>query len=129
MTAKRHPDLFDRLHAFHRKTQLMIAIVGLIWIHISYTIVGSLGGKDYSLPLPDFTSGAHSKHDDDGHRPVIVLSTGDGKWNTGVWSGFGSEVATLAWANQVRVGVRVRVRSQTKSPEPHQNFNFTCFEF
>ncbi len=32
------------------------------------------------------------------HVPVIVLSTGQGRWNTGVWTGFGDKQPTLNWA-------------------------------
>lgn len=33
------------------------------------------------------------------YTPVVVLSTGDGKWNTGVWPGYGAgKVVVLNWA-------------------------------
>lgn len=32
------------------------------------------------------------------YTPVVVLSTGEGKWNTGVWPGYGPKVSTLNWA-------------------------------
>jgi hypothetical protein len=32
------------------------------------------------------------------YTPVIVLSTGGGRWNTGVWTGFGPKVSVLNWA-------------------------------
>ena len=32
------------------------------------------------------------------YTPVVVLSTGEGRWNTGVWTGFGDKVTTLNWA-------------------------------
>jgi hypothetical protein len=32
------------------------------------------------------------------YTPIIVLSTGGGRWNTGVWTGFGPKVSVLNWA-------------------------------
>ncbi len=32
------------------------------------------------------------------HVPIVVLSTGEGRWNTGVWTGFGDKRPTLNWA-------------------------------
>lgn len=32
------------------------------------------------------------------YTPLVVLSTGGGRWNTGVWTGFGPSVVTLNWA-------------------------------
>lgn len=32
------------------------------------------------------------------HIPIVVLSSGQGRWNTGVWTGFGEKQPTLNWA-------------------------------
>ena len=32
------------------------------------------------------------------HVPIVILSTGNGRWNTGVWTGFGDPRPTLNWA-------------------------------
>jgi sarcosine oxidase gamma subunit len=40
------------------------------------------------------------------HIPIVVLSSGQGRWNTGVWTGFGEKQPTLNWAAAGVVVVR-----------------------
>eukprot|EP00300_Choanocystis_sp_HF-7_P042600 c9331_g1_i1.p1 GENE.c9331_g1_i1~~c9331_g1_i1.p1 ORF type:complete len:413 (+),score=80.65 c9331_g1_i1:103-1239(+) len=80
----------------------MILCVIIVWFQVLFSIVSSLRSSSPPLPsaLTGLGAGELSAHVSWNTKPIIVMSTGGGLWNTGVWSGYGSEVSKLAWANQ-----------------------------
>ncbi|KNC79666.1 hypothetical protein SARC_07946 [Sphaeroforma arctica JP610] len=55
------------------------------------------------------------------HKPLVVLSTGGGLWNTGVWPGWGSEDPTSAKLNWAAAGVVVEKQCEYTCTFTHEN--------